>query len=128
MARWGGIAPLVSRYAQHSRCNTSSTCRVFLIHLSIPCCIYLIYTTPVATTVARSADESLKPGFGYWLLNKLFKRTFIWRKKYFFLEFYNIFHLKSFIKSLIFNENFSGWFALCLLFPCRYDIESPHLS
>ena len=40
---WEGIAPLVSRYAQHSRCNTSSTCRVFLIHLSIPCCIYLLH-------------------------------------------------------------------------------------
>ena len=29
-------------YARHSGCNTSSTCRVFLIHLLIPCCIYLI--------------------------------------------------------------------------------------
>ena len=41
--RWGGIAPLVSRYARHLRCNTSSTCCVFLIHLSIPWCIYLMY-------------------------------------------------------------------------------------
>ena len=41
----------------------------------------LVNTTPVATTVVRSADESLKPEFGYWLLNKLLKQTFIWRKK-----------------------------------------------
>ena len=58
---------------------------------------------PVATTVARSANECLKPGIGNWLLNKLLKQTFFWGKKYFFLKFHYIFHYKNFIKSLIFK-------------------------
>ena len=62
-----------------------------------------IYSTPMATTVARSGDECLKPGIGNWLLNKLLKQTFFWGKKYFFLKFHYIFHYKNFIKSLIFK-------------------------
>ena len=72
---------------------------------------------------------------GYWLLNKLLKKTFNWRKKYFFLELYHRFNLKSFIKSLIFKNFFSGWIALCLhlclhfhLHLPRIVIESPYLS
>ena len=57
---------------------------------------------------------------GYWLLNKLIKQTFNWRKKYFFLELYHRFHYKFVIKSLIFKIFFSGWFALCLHLPFTF--------
>ena len=43
--------------------------------------------TPWCTTVWPSGEESLKQATSNWLLNKLLKPTFIWRKKYFFLEF-----------------------------------------
>ena len=58
----------------------------------------------------------MKQRIGYWLLSKLIKQTFIWRKNNFFLEFHIRFNLKSFIKSLIFKNFFSGWIALCLHF------------
>ena len=62
---------------------------------------------------------------GYWLLNKLIKQTFIWRKNNFFLEFHIRFNLKSFIKSLIFKNFFSGWIALCLHFTFTFTAH-PH--
>ena len=40
--------------------------------------------TPMATTVASSCDECLKPGIGKWLLNKLLKQTFYLGKISFF--------------------------------------------
>ena len=49
MASWGGIAPRVSSVARHERCNTFSTRRVFLIHLEIPCCIYIIFLFKIYT-------------------------------------------------------------------------------
>ena len=58
--------------------------------------------------------RNFEPGSGNWLLNKLLKQTFNWRKKYFFLELYHRFHYKFVIKSLIFKIFFSGLFALCL--------------
>ena len=78
----------------------------------------------MATTIACSADECLKPGIGNWLLNKLLKQTFFWGKKYFFLKFHYIFHYKNFIKSLIFKIFFSACFALCWHFPGRYGVSS----
>ena len=36
--------------------------------------------------------RKFEPGSGNWLLNKLLKQTFNWRKKYFFLELYDRFH------------------------------------
>ena len=50
-----------------------STVFAFIHHMSQE--RKMVYATLVATTVARSADESLKPGFGYCLLNKLFKKN-----------------------------------------------------
>ena len=58
--------------------------------------------------------RNFEPGSGNWLLNKVLKQTFNWRKKYFFLELYNRFHEKFVIKSLIFKIFFSACFALCL--------------
>ena len=84
----------------------------------------MVLGTPMATTVARSGDECLKPGIGNWLLNKLLKQTFFWGKKYFFLKFHYIFHYKNFIKSLIFKIFFSACFALCWHFPRRYGVSS----
>ena len=49
MASWGGIVPRVSSVARHERCNTSSTRRVFLIHLEIPWCIYIIFLLSIYT-------------------------------------------------------------------------------
>ena len=86
--------------------------------------VQLVNYTPMATTVARSGDECLKPGIGNWLLNKLLKQTFFWGKKYFFLKFHYIFHYKNFIKSLIFKIFFSACFALCWHFPRRYGVSS----
>ena len=86
--------------------------------------LLMLKTTPMATTVARSGDECLKPGIGNWLLNKLLKQTFFWGKKYFFLKFHYIFHYKNFIKSLIFKKKFSACFALCWHFPRRYGVSS----
>ena len=39
----------MSSVARHERCNTFSTCRVFLIHLEIPCCIYIIFLFKIYT-------------------------------------------------------------------------------
>ena len=89
-----------------------------------PTPLHHVKTTPMATTVARSGDECLKPGIGNWLLNKLLKQTFFWGKKYFFLKFHYIFHYKNFIKSLIFKIFFSACFALCWHFPRRYGVSS----
>ena len=49
MASWGGIVPRVSSVARHERCNTSSTRHVFLIHLEIPWCIYIIFLFNIYT-------------------------------------------------------------------------------
>ena len=56
----------MSCYAWHSRCNTSSTCRVFSIHLSIPCCIYLLLT--VTSTFAFNGSPCDVFGHGLELL------------------------------------------------------------
>ena len=39
----------MSSVARHERCNTFSTRRVFLIHLEIPCCIYIIFLFKIYT-------------------------------------------------------------------------------
>ena len=41
--------------------------------------------------------------------NKIFLQTFIWKKAIFFPGFYIRFHVKTFIKSLIFKIFFSAW-------------------
>ena len=49
MASWGGVAPRVLSGARHEMCNTFSMSHVFLIHLEIPCCIYIIFLFKIYT-------------------------------------------------------------------------------
>ena len=65
-------------------------------------CISSNIITRCCTTVSPSGDEILKQEKAND--HKILKQTFIWRIKYFFLEFHNKFQIKSFIKSLIFNK------------------------
>ena len=81
--------------------------------------ISIIQYYPISPPLAlpyRHLVANFWNGIGYWLLNKLIKQTFNWRKKHFFLELYHRFHEKFVIKSLIFKIFFSGWIAFCLHF------------